>query len=620
AAIASVTSTTCCSAAIAKTWATVRASRWTPSAITSTTMSPEAAASRAARAGPGSRWWIGRIPLNRWVAVGSAERPLSRRSSSRACAIARVIWALEPSVWPSEGTAPTSARASMTASASATSGATVMVASDPPASWASSRTRSASPSVMCSGFWAPRRSTERNGPSRWIAAISPSATRSARSATRSRRVAASAVTRDATRLVVPWRRCSRTAVSISSGEAASGKEAPPPPWQWRSTRPGRIRPSCSMVRSAPCCGACAAGPAQRRSPPEISSRASGTTPCSSTAVPRTASSASTAGEGGAGGVRISSPGARGRGAGPRGAAGRTGQEGGRGGEGPRGVWDAALLELGGAAHGELGVGGGGVRGGCCAHVFSRCSGARDGPAVRSEQTGLGVVDAAQRVVVEGHAVDAAIGGEHARLRLDGLGGEDAAHRGEQRVPVQQLEVAGELLDPVDLAAALDLDRDRASRLIAREDVHRADRGEVLAAHQRPALAEGVDVLREQGLEVGLDAVLLQARVDPEIVGGVLEHLDQAHPQPVTGLVVHDVPLFDPLALGVLARLLVAAARGGQRARRGHPVQRLVAAAVGMDQHAAVGLDDQQPRGEREMGGESTGVVDGATSNDETHPA
>src|SRR5699024_9201850 len=220
---------------------------------------------------------------------------------------------------------------------------------------------------------------------------------------------------------------------------------------------------------------------------------------------------------------------------------------------------------------------------------------RDGPAVRSEQTGLGVVDAAQRVVVEGHAVDAAIGGEHARLRLDGLGGEDAAHRGEQRVPVQQLEVAGELLDPVDLAAALDLDRDRASRLVAREDVHRADRGEVLAAHQRPALAEGVDVLREQGLEVGLDAVLLQARVDPEIVGGVLEHLDQAHPQPVTGLVVHDVPLFDPLALGVLARLLVAAARGGQRARRGHPVQRLVAAAVGMDQHAAVGLDDQQLR-------------------------
>src|SRR5699024_5195780 len=482
--------------------ATVRASRWTPSAITSTTRSPEAAASSEARAGPGSRWWIGRIPLNRWVAVGSAERPCSRRSSSRACATARVIWALEPSVWPSEGTAPTSSSASMTSAAPSPSGATVMVARAPPASWARSRTRSASPAVMCSGFWAPRRSTERNGPSRWIAAISPSATRPARSATLSRRVAASAVTREATRVVVPWRRCSRTAVSMSSGEAASGKEAPPPPWQCRSTRPGRIRPSCATVRSAACCGACAAGPAQRTSPPEISTRASGTSPCSSTAVPRSASSASTAGEFcGAGAVLISSPGAQ------------------------------------------------GVRG---------------GPAVRSEQTGLGIVDAAQRVVVEGHAVDAAIGGEHARLRLDGLGGEDAAHGSQQRIPVQQLEVPGELLDPVDLAAALDLDRDRAPRLVAREDVHRADRREVLAAHQRPALAEGVDVLREQGLEVGLDAVLLQARIDAELVGGVLEHLDQAHPQPVAGLVVHDVPLLDPLALGILARLLVAAARGGQR--------------------------------------------------------
>ena len=34
--------------------------------------------------------------------------------------------------------------------------------------------------------------------------------------------------------------------------------------------------------------------------------------------------------------------------------------------------------------------------------------------------------------------------------------------GEQRVAVEQLEVAGELLDAVDLAAALDLDRDRGA--------------------------------------------------------------------------------------------------------------------------------------------------------------
>ena len=57
------------------------------------------------------------------------------------------------------------------------------------------------------------------------------------------------------------------------------------------------------------------------------------------------------------------------------------------------------------------------------------------------------------------APDAAVLGERAGLRLDLLGGEDAAHRREQRVAVEQLEVAGQLLDAVDLAAALDLDGD-----------------------------------------------------------------------------------------------------------------------------------------------------------------
>src|SRR5690349_6152274 len=78
--------------------------------------------------------------------------------------------------------------------------------------------------------------------------------------------------------------------------------------------------------------------------------------------------------------------------------------------------------------------------------------------MRSEQPVLGVVHAAQAVVVDDRAGDAAVLGEHPRLRLDQLGREDAAHRalgGEQRLPVEQLEVAGQLLDAVDLAAALD---------------------------------------------------------------------------------------------------------------------------------------------------------------------
>ena len=46
----------------------------------------------------------------------------------------------------------------------------------------------------------------------------------------------------------------------------------------------------------------------------------------------------------------------------------------------------------------------------------------------SEEPVARVVHPAQRVVVDDRAGDAAVGGEHPGLRLDLLGGEDAAHR------------------------------------------------------------------------------------------------------------------------------------------------------------------------------------------------
>src|SRR5690242_3855401 len=83
---------------------------------------------------------------------------------------------------------------------------------------------------------------------------------------------------------------------------------------------------------------------------------------------------------------------------------------------------------------------------------------------RSEEAGLRVVDALEGVVVEDDAADAAVLGEGAGLRLDLLRGEHAGDGREVGVAVHQLEVAGQLLDAVDLAAALDLDRDaRAGR-------------------------------------------------------------------------------------------------------------------------------------------------------------
>ena len=108
-----------------------------------------------------------------------------------------------------------------------------------------------------------------------------------------------------------------------------------------------------------------------------------------------------------------------------------------------------------------------------------------------------------------------------------------------RVAVHQLEVAGQLLDAVDLAAALDLDRDAGAARVLREDVDRADGGHVLAPHERPAVAEGVDVLGEQLLQVRLDAVLDEAGVDAELVGRVVEDLVDEHRQAVLALGVLD---------------------------------------------------------------------------------
>ena len=111
-----------------------------------------------------------------------------------------------------------------------------------------------------------------------------------------------------------------------------------------------------------------------------------------------------------------------------------------------------------------------------------------------------VVHAAQRVVVDHGAGDAAVLGQHAGLGLDRLGGEDAAHGApgaQQGVAVEQLEVAGQLLDAVDLAAALDLHRDREPVGVAAHQVDRTDGGGELPAHQHQAVGQGRGVLGEQ---------------------------------------------------------------------------------------------------------------------------
>jgi hypothetical protein len=47
-------------------------------------------------------------------------------------------------------------------------------------------------------------------------------------------------------------------------------------------------------------------------------------------------------------------------------------------------------------------------------------------------------------------------GQHPGLRPDLVGGEDPVHRHEQEIPVQQLQVPSELLNPIGFAGSFDL--------------------------------------------------------------------------------------------------------------------------------------------------------------------
>ena len=177
------------------------------------------------------------------------------------------------------------------------------------------------------------------------------------------------------------------------------------------------------------------------------------------------------------------------------------------------------------------------------------------------------------------------------------------HSAERRVEPDPLEVARELLDRVDRADALDLHRDPAVVVVAAHQVDRPDVRRPLAPHEPEALAAPAGRGGERLLQVGLDAVLLQARVALHVVRGVGDHLGEPDLEPVVALEL----AHDDQALRLL-----------DHRRRRHPVQRLVPAGVGVHEHRAVGLDHQQPQRLGQMGGQAAGVVDGAAGDDQAH--
>src|SRR5438132_12341035 len=98
----------------------------------------------------------------------------------------------------------------------------------------------------------------------------------------------------------------------------------------------------------------------------------------------------------------------------------------------------------------------------------------------SEEAQVARLDAAELVVVDLDPSEATRLREHARLWAHNLRDEHPSHRAKQRVEVEPLDIARELLDSVDLTAPLDFDRNRGTVTIAAEQVDRSDVGQMFA--------------------------------------------------------------------------------------------------------------------------------------------
>ena len=168
-----------------------------------------------------------------------------------------------------------------------------------------------------------------------------------------------------------------------------------------------------------------------------------------------------------------------------------------------------------------------------------------------------------------------------------------------------MQVPGELLHAVDLSVALDLHRHRFARRVAAQQVHGSDGRRELSPHEGETVLDGLGVVGEEFLHLRLHTVLLQAGVGAHLVGAVVEDLldpdDErvaatwsGHP-PYAGLLVDYQPV------------------GGI-----HPVERLVGTTVGVDGHAAVGLDHDETDGGGQVGLQPTVVVDTAAGDHEPH--
>ena len=124
--------------------------------------------------------------------------------------------------------------------------------------------------------------------------------------------------------------------------------------------------------------------------------------------------------------------------------------------------------------------------------------------------------------------------------------------------------------------------------------------------RRPS-AERIGLRGERFLQIALDAVLLETGGLVHLVARIAEDLDDPDLEPVLRLA--GSLAYDDRALVFL-----------DHRRRSHPVQRLVAARVGVDEDRAVSLEEEQPGGLRQDGCEPPRVDDLAAGDDDSHGA
>ena len=125
---------------------------------------------------------------------------------------------------------------------------------------------------------------------------------------------------------------------------------------------------------------------------------------------------------------------------------------------------------------------------------------------------------------------------------------------------------------------------------------------IFAAHEAQPVAQRGDPLGDELLELGLDAVLREA--------GVVAEFDR--------VVVHDLVQLDGEALAPGVRRHEHAVVLPDRARRAHPVERLVGLRVRVHRDRTVGFQYDQPHRTRQPRAEPSLVLDGTVRDEHPH--